>query len=239
MTLRFQTIATMACMKSFLMAFNFIFWLSGIIILIIGIWMKVDLHKYTEMSTKFSNIIPYVLIAIGAFIFLIGTFACCCTLKGQPGLLYIYGGILAAIFVLELGCSFSVYTYRADLMEGLDEGITNAMNNYYNETANISDDFDEMQLTLKCCGSHNASDWLNINPSKIPASCCIRENCDVYDETQIFQEGCYEKIINFLKTNIGGIGLVAMVVAIFPLVGLILSCSLARLLNKHKYEQMS
>lgn len=201
--------------------------------------MEVDLHKYTELSTQYSNVIPYVLIAIGGTIFLIGSFACCCTLKGHPVLLYIYSGILTIVFILELGCCVSIYIYRMKLMEGFDEGITNAMNNYHNKNSHIASDFDYIQHTLHCCGNHNASDWLNVNPPIIPESCCIEENCNTDDETQIFEKGCYERVEIFLNANIRSIAIIATIVALFPLMGLILSYCLARLLNKHKYEQMA
>lgn len=51
--------------------------------------MEVELHKYMEMSTEFSGTAPYVLIGTGALIIFIGSLACCCTVKGQPVLLYV------------------------------------------------------------------------------------------------------------------------------------------------------
>jgi hypothetical protein len=63
--------------------------ISGIAILAIGIWMEVELYKYMEMSTEFSGTAPYVLIGTGSLIILIGSLACCCTVKGQPVLLYV------------------------------------------------------------------------------------------------------------------------------------------------------
>lgn len=51
--------------------------------------MEVGLYKYMEMSTEFSGNAPFVLIGTGALIILIGSLACCCTVKGQPVLLYV------------------------------------------------------------------------------------------------------------------------------------------------------
>lgn len=51
--------------------------------------MEVELYKYMEMSTEFSGTAPYVLIGTGSLIILIGSLACCCTVKGQPVLLYV------------------------------------------------------------------------------------------------------------------------------------------------------
>jgi hypothetical protein len=50
--------------------------------------MVVELYKYMELSTEFSATAPYILIGTGALIILVGSLACCCTVKGQPVLLY-------------------------------------------------------------------------------------------------------------------------------------------------------
>ena len=50
--------------------------------------MHVELHKYLELNADFSSTTPYILVGTGALIILIGTLACCCTLKGHPALLY-------------------------------------------------------------------------------------------------------------------------------------------------------
>ena len=56
--------------------------------------MEVELYKYMEMSTEFSGTAPYVLIGTGSLIILIGSLACCCTVKGQPVLLYVVSKFL-------------------------------------------------------------------------------------------------------------------------------------------------
>lgn len=236
-----QTVAAMACMKSFLLIFNFIFWVSGIAILVIGIWMEVDLYKYMEMSTEFSGTAPYVLIGTGSLIIIIGTFACCCTVKGQPVLLYVYGAFLAIVFVLELGAGISIFAYRTKLTEGFDKGLTQAMINYRNDTTHLAVDFDRMQATLHCCGNHDPQDWLNLQPPlPIPLSCCKYPDCNTDpDKNEIYTQGCYNKVIDFLDANIGIVAGAAVGIAFFPLIGVILSCCLASVINKAKYEQMA
>ncbi|KAJ8917548.1 hypothetical protein NQ315_005597 [Exocentrus adspersus] len=238
MSKHLQTVAAMACMKSLLMVFNFVFWASGIAVLAIGIWMEVDLYKYMEMSTEFSGTAPYVLIGIGSLIILIGSFACCCTVKGQPVLLYVYGAFLAVVFVMELGAGVSIFAYRSKLTEGFDKGLTQAMVNYRNDSAHLASDFDRMQETLHCCGNHKSDDWLNLN-QPIPISCCIKENCNTEVDSEIYTQGCYYKVTEFLDANIGIVAGAAVGIAFFPLVGVILSCCLASVINKAKYEQMA
>lgn len=61
---------------------------TGISILALGIWTKVDLYKYMELSTIYYKDSPWILIAVGALIVIVGSFGCCCTAKGNVVLLY-------------------------------------------------------------------------------------------------------------------------------------------------------
>lgn len=47
------------------------------------------MHSYLELSDDFSLNAPYVIVAMGIFVLLIGVLACCCTVHGQPALLYL------------------------------------------------------------------------------------------------------------------------------------------------------
>lgn len=235
-----QTVAAMACMKSLMMVFNTIFWVTGVIILAIGVWVEVELYKYMEMSTAFSHATSYVLIITGFVIILIASLACCCTIKGQTKMLYVYSVFLAIIFIVELGAGISIFTYRTKLTEGFDNGITQAMQNYRNDSTHLAQDFDLMQETLKCCGNHEPRDWLDMTPPQpIPQSCCIEVNCNTDKEAHIFDQGCYTKIIEFLDGNVGIVAGIAVGIAFFPLVGVLLSCCLANVINKAKYEPMA
>lgn len=50
--------------------------------------MQVELHRYLELNADFSDKAAYIFVGTGALILFIGTLACCCTVKGQPSLLY-------------------------------------------------------------------------------------------------------------------------------------------------------
>ncbi|GLG96089.1 Tetraspanin [Gryllus bimaculatus] len=208
--------------------------LSGIVILAVGVWMQVELYKYMELSTEFSSTAPYVLIATGALIVVVGFLACCCTVKGQPVLLYIYGAFLMIIFVLELGAGISMYAYRDKLIEGFDNGLNQSILIYPSDPEK-KNSIDLTQSTLHCCGNKSPYDW----PDEIPPSCCKVTPCDTKDHTQIYSKGCFNLVIDFLNSNIGLVGGSAMGIAFFPLVGMLLSCCLAKNINKAKYEQMA
>ena len=58
-------------------------------VLALGIWMKVELYLYMELTDVYYSEAPYVLIGVGAGIIIIGSLGCCCTVKGTPFLLYV------------------------------------------------------------------------------------------------------------------------------------------------------
>lgn len=96
---------------------------------------------------------------------------------------------------------------------------------------------------LGCCGNIDYKDWYSLNPPRpVPRSCCKQPGpirCDTQDETQIYNQGCYVKVTQYLERNMGRIAISSLVVAVFPLVGSILSIALAKNINKAKYEQMA
>ena len=69
---------------------NILFQASGFCLLVIGLWMQLQLHKYMEISSMFDGVatIPGVFLCLGGSIILFSTLACCCTAKGKVPLLY-------------------------------------------------------------------------------------------------------------------------------------------------------
>lgn len=62
--------------------------MSGVAILVLGIWMKFQLYKYVELTTTYYTEGAYALMIIGGVIILIGSLGCMCTVKGKSVLLY-------------------------------------------------------------------------------------------------------------------------------------------------------
>lgn len=55
-----------------------------------------------------------------------------------------------------------------------------------------------MHKQLQCCGSRGYRDWSNLkNPIPVPKSCCKLSECDVEDESQIYNQvilpGCKDR----------------------------------------------
>lgn len=109
--------------------------------------MQVELKKYLELSAEFSESFSYIVVGIGVLILVIGTLACFCTVKGQTSLLYLYGGFLAIVLVLEITMASAVYAYKDRLAQGFDDSLNKSMEAYGPNNVE-STDLDTMQATV-------------------------------------------------------------------------------------------
>lgn len=62
---------------------------SGMIMLSVGIWFQIGLHRYMELSTYYTNSFQILLVTVGLIIIFIASIACCCTLKAESSILYL------------------------------------------------------------------------------------------------------------------------------------------------------
>lgn len=108
---------------------------------------------------------------------------------------------------------------------------------------------DRLQKTLSCCGINSYTDWLETpygsTLNQVPQSCCrkalnhtcIRTNLKRENlPDDIHTNGCYATVLSAIQSNYPIFGGIIMGVALFPLIGIILACCLARHMNKHRYE---
>ncbi|XP_014668213.1 PREDICTED: tetraspanin-7-like isoform X2 [Priapulus caudatus] len=251
---RLQTVAALGCMKTLLMIFNFLFFVIGLAILVLGVYSKVQLYVYMELMANYYTHTPYIMIAIGAFIVLLGVGGCFCTIKGNSYLLYAYSVILFIIFIAELSAGISAYIFKGKIYTAFEDGLNIASNNYGQDPAASTDEaMDHMQKTLHCCGIKKYSDWLNTtygSPGQVPESCCIDQanttcirtgfvgtSADI--TTTIYVKGCHKEVVSFVDENIGIIAGAATGFAFLQILGVLLACCLAKNINKNKYEQVA
>uniref|UniRef100_A0A2L2YQI9 Tetraspanin n=1 Tax=Parasteatoda tepidariorum TaxID=114398 RepID=A0A2L2YQI9_PARTP len=243
MSRRLQTVAAVTCMKLLLLLFNVIFWVAGIILLAFGLWMKLSLHYLLDLSDDYNDAVPYIFIGTGALIVVVGLFACCCTVKGQPILLYVLAIFLSLVFICEVAAGIAGYVYRNKLQNGFETGLNNSITHYGN--GRIRDrDVDMLQKYLKCCGVKDFEDWNAVwKNDSVPISCCKDSNTCQYaplmGTDDIYVEGCYNKVVDFVNRNLGALfgGLVGL--AFFQLLGVTLACCLAKYADKAKYEPVA
>jgi len=246
---RMETAPVVSCMKNLMMVFNLIFWVTGVVLMSVGIWAHEELNDLIKLSTVYEPGPAYVLIVTGALIILGGALACYATVKGQHSLLYILSGILVGVFIIELSSGAAMLAYMEKLDKGFEDGLILAMDNYADNDGLM----DKMQERLECCGLDKYSDWYddrNVTSRwegdqffpAVPESCCwVKKNCRFEGpwpeaEVDIKTEGCHKIVVNYVKGFLGPIGGAALGISFFTALGAVNGVLLARSIDKSKYE---
>ncbi|XP_005093634.1 CD82 antigen [Aplysia californica] len=190
-----------------LITFNIIFWLSGVVILGVGIWILVDpdLQDYLDVikdasgGEDFLKIAAYILIGFGAFVFLVGFCGCCGAIRRSKCLLGLYIFFLVVVCAGELAVGIYVAVYSGEAEDKMETGLKESIQDNYGKS--LTGPWDLVQKELKCCGGLNYSDYENSDwqkkqsdDIKIPVSCCkLNANGQIINETkcQMAMDGDY------------------------------------------------
>uniref|UniRef100_A0A8C5ZDK8 Tetraspanin n=1 Tax=Marmota marmota marmota TaxID=9994 RepID=A0A8C5ZDK8_MARMA len=206
---RMETKPVITCLKTLLIIYSFVFWITGVILLAVGVWGKLTLGTYISLIAENSTNAPYVLIGTGTTIVVFGLFGCFATCRGSPWMLKLVSNHIAPCLPQIKDTFLRTYT--------------DAMQNY-NGNDERSRAVDHVQRSLSCCGVQNYTNW-STSPyfleHGIPPSCCMNEtDCNPQDlhnltvaATKVNQKGCYDLVTSFMETNMGIIAGVAFGIA--------------------------
>uniref|UniRef100_A0A8C4WV34 Tetraspanin n=1 Tax=Eptatretus burgeri TaxID=7764 RepID=A0A8C4WV34_EPTBU len=220
---RLQTKPVIGCLKTLLIFYSFVFWVTGLILLAVGVWGKLSLGPYVDLVAEGNATAPYVLIGTGTTILLFGLFGCLATCKSSPWMLKMIKG-----------------QFRENLLKAIHRYKGSSQSN--TDTA-----VDDLQKNLHCCGLTNYTDWQETVYGQtygVPASCCHQpEACppsglrnSTVVGSLVFQKGCFSLVTGFMESNLAVIAGCAFGIAFSQVFGMILACCLAKHINSNQYE---
>ncbi|KAK2885426.1 hypothetical protein QQF64_021206 [Cirrhinus molitorella] len=229
------------CVKYLLFFFNFIFWLCGLALIVVGVLAKVSINATAILKGYTGS--PLVVIVVGVVIFFIAFFGCCGAWKENQCMVTMFAVLLSIIVVIEIGAAIAGYVLRGKLTDALNKGF-DIMITGYNETDN-REAIDSVQKQFKCCGGNSSEDWSKtkfLAANSVPDSCCknITKDCGVgaiKDANKIYIDGCLPIVDKVIKENILWIAVAALVIAFVQITGIVLSCILMRAIRSG-YEVM-
>ncbi|XP_026727034.1 tetraspanin-7-like isoform X2 [Trichoplusia ni] len=209
----------------------------GLVLLAIGLWAELRLHRYLELSPDFSGTAIYVILGLSCLIVIVNVFALNSIRKGHMVMLYVYAAFLGCVFIMNIGIAASIYCFWDTFPKSLQDGMTQTIVTYEPPKAN----FDFAQEYFHCCGVSNYTDWIRLSPQKvIPISCCIDpNNCVTANYGDVYQLGCYDVIIEYLRSNMDLLLGASCGAAFLPIFGIGMSCCLANHLKKSKYDNVN
>ncbi|TRY56892.1 hypothetical protein DNTS_031018, partial [Danionella cerebrum] len=222
---RLQTKPVITCLKTFLISYSLIFWFTGVILLAVGVWGKVNLVFELLLNLDKGTNAPYVLIGTGAIIIIFGLFGCFATCRGSPWMLKLYAMFLTLVFLAELVAGISGFIFRHEIKTVLQGAYREAEGSYEGKD---NEDLDRIQRTLQCCGENNYTSWANTGYFKregIPKSCCnvtVGVNCTSAElkdlksaESVVYRQGCFALMTTTMEANLGIIAGISFGIAFF------------------------
>jgi len=182
------------CVKYTMFFFNFLFWLSGLLLLGIGVYAALDKWSSGEafkLQTIFDVMfnIGFLLMIIGGIVFLVSFAGCIGALRENMCLLRFYSLCLLIFFLAEMTLLALSFIYPNKLTEFLETELSEKLIQSYRDDLDFQNLIDLVQQDFECCGisSEGYRDWSKNeyfnctdrkedNPSVercgVPYSCC-------------------------------------------------------------------
>ncbi|XP_039997752.1 tetraspanin-7-like [Xiphias gladius] len=245
---RMETKPVIFCLKTLLLLYSFIFWVTGVVLLSVGLWWKFMLGPYTLLISSGPSNAPYVLTGTGAAIVLFGLFGCFATCRGRPWMLKLYAAFLSLVFMSELIAGISGFVFRHEIKGTFLTTYSDAVMKYDGRD-DRSLAVDGVQRRLHCCGVYNYTSWFSsvyFPVGGIPASCCVSfsdcSGADLKNATlaarKVYAQGCYELVTSSIESNVGIVAGVTFGIAFSQLIGMSLACCLSRFISANQYEMV-
>ncbi|XP_013775592.1 CD63 antigen-like [Limulus polyphemus] len=114
---------SMSMIKYLLFAFNFLFVISGIGLIVAGALSLKNITKYADFMDDKNTTSPTMLITVGSIVFVLAFLGCCGAWKDSYWMLMTFAVLLAIIFALELAAGIAAYVYRKDVGKSFTEGM--------------------------------------------------------------------------------------------------------------------
>lgn len=185
------------CVKYTMFFFNFLFWLSGLLLVAVGVYAALDKWSSGEafkLKTIFDVMfnIGFLLMIIGGVIFIVSFAGCIGALRENMFLLKFYSLCLLIFFLAEMTLLALSFIYPNKLTEFLEEELSEKLIQSYRDDLDFQNLIDLVQHDFMCCGisSEGYRDWSKNeyfnctrnkadNPSVercgVPYSCCHYE----------------------------------------------------------------
>ncbi|XP_044850417.1 tetraspanin-1-like isoform X1 [Mauremys mutica] len=232
-------------LKLMMFVFNGVIFLSGLAVLGIGIWVKVDGGSFVQIlgaaAPQLMQLINvgYLCIAVGTFLLLMGFLGCCGAMKESKCMLLLFFVIILILFIAEVAGAVVVLAFSsvADIfIEHLKNWAVKTLREDYGRRDDVTAIWDTTMKELKCCGFNNYKDFnssyfYQTHSQTYPTGCCLppKHEC-LESELDSTKQGCLHEFQTFLSRNGRIVGGVALGIGVLELaamaVSLVLYCQI-------------
>ncbi|XP_062928543.1 CD9 molecule a [Mobula hypostoma] len=214
----------MKCIKYLLFGFNFLFWLAGIAVLAVGLWLRFDqstkhiFEVESHPSTFYTGV--YILIGAGALMTIVGFLGCCGAIQESTCMLGCFFMFLLVIFAVEIAAGIWGFLNKDKVTKEVQDVYNSLYSEYVlNKNESKKAALIAIQKGLDCCGMGGILEPL------------IRGTCpekSILEELQ--RRSCpqaIEEIFNGKLYIIGAVGIGIGIVMIFGMIfSMVLCCAI-------------
>jgi CD63 antigen len=229
---------SMALVKYLMFFFNFLFWLSGLALIVVGAVIKEKYGDYFSYADSKFATTPIFLIVVGVIVAIIGFLGCCGAIKENYCMVTTFAVLLGIVFILEIVAGILGFVYRKQVEESSKDALKRALDDYMSDDQpGASDLLDWAQQKFACCGNDGPEDYNRYGnngtcgPNNGVQSCHENNLCT----GTLYDSGCHESFAEFIRDNLVVIGVVALAIGFVQLLGIIFACMLAKAI-KGEYE---
>ncbi|KAJ8023470.1 Tetraspanin-9 [Holothuria leucospilota] len=216
--------------KYLLFLFTFVFVVTGIILLSLGIALHTKEQAFAVLLPTFPFLnVGNLLIAVGIIVFLVSFLGCFGAMRESRLLLLLFIGFLLLIFILEMAIGGLGYRYRNEVTDFVTDDLKDGLMQYMNDTSYM-EAWDQIQSELMCCGVVHPDDWYRnstFKQNQVPDSCCKPENIHPMcgrDGSAVYNQGCKQVMIIALQSNLAGVAAGGIIIALFEVLGMVCAC---------------
>ncbi|KAM9302356.1 tetraspanin-18 [Gastrophryne carolinensis] len=236
----------LSCVKYLMFIFNFIIFLGGTFLLGLAVWVIVDPTDFREIIAANPLLFmgAYLILALGAMLFLLGFLGCCGAIRENKCLLLFFFMFILIIFLAELSASILAYLFRENLTRDF---FAKELKKHYqgnNSTDIFTSTWNSVMVTFECCGVNGPEDFVDTLHFKthsynfVPEACCqrtvLQRDAEIPNKAEcmmgidINRQGCYSTILNSLEPYVYIAGALAIGVLAVELFAMIFAMCLFR-----------
>ncbi|KAM6981171.1 CD9 antigen-like [Aplochiton taeniatus] len=194
----------MKCVKYLLFIFNFIFWLSGFLVLAVGLWLRFDPNTVQLLTGNGAPetffLAVYILIGAGGLMMLVGFFGCFGAVRESQCLLGSFFACLLIIFGAEVAAGVFGFLNKEQIIEEVQKfyssSIVDASNTNGTQIASI------YHTVLSCCGGSTRDIVLCPETDEETPDCLTAI-------TEFFNEKLF--IIGYVGIGVAGVMVIGMI----------------------------
>ncbi|KAL2101009.1 hypothetical protein ACEWY4_002770 [Coilia grayii] len=241
------------CLKYSLVFICTVIFLSGILLIGIGAWMRYGAAALAELmghySTQLVNL-TYICIATGSILSLTSLSGCAGAYKNNRCFLTLFFIVMTMWIVAQVVGIAVIMVYHNSVGIMLYETFEDSLKRFYmgvSAADPISTAWNVLMTKFKCCGFKNTtSDFVGSTFSDTtglayPKNCCANLTNPSCDGTTIVPnlihpEGCFDKVIGVIKRESMVLGAALGCMGVVEFGSLILSITLFMKLGSMRYE---